>query len=268
MTTSHARHSDRVFELLADRATQGLSPIEAAELHALFEGDPAKDDSLDLAAAALDLAFLTGNIEPAPASVLKSLSAMGNTWSQGQAASAPRATRPFASRPQADRWKFAAWSGWLAAAAAIVLAFAGWWSQGAARSAPADALRLLMARATDLQSIPWTPGPSEAPQGVTGEVVWSNSCQEGYMVFRNMKPNDPAAEQFQLWIFDAARDERYPVDGGVFDITAGGECIVPIRPGVRIDNATLFAVTIERPGGVVVSDRSRLPLLAQPGKSG
>jgi hypothetical protein len=29
-----------------------------------------------------------------------------------------------------------------------------------------------------------------------------------------------------------------------------------------IAKPTLFAITVERPGGVVVSDRSRLPLLA------
>jgi len=268
VTTSHAHHPDRLFELLADRAVQGLSPQDAAELDALVRAESLEDDSLDLAAAALNLAFLTGNLEPVPESVRQGLAAMGEKWSAGEAAGINRPVRSTVLRPERDRWKFAAWSGWLAAAAALLLAFAGWWSQGSRPPAAAESLRMLMARATDLQSLPWVPGPSDAPEGVTGEVIWSNARQEGYMVFRNMKPNDPAAEQFQLWIFDASRDERYPVDGGVFDITAGGECIVPIRPGVRVDNATLFAVTIERPGGVVVSDRSRLPLLAQPGKSG
>jgi anti-sigma-K factor RskA len=88
------------------------------------------------------------------------------------------------------------------------------------------------------------------------------------MVFRNMRRNDPTTEQYQLWIFDKDRDERYPVDGGVFDITESGECIVPIHAAVQVNEAALFAVTIERPGGVVVSDRSRLPLLAQPKPAG
>lgn len=88
------------------------------------------------------------------------------------------------------------------------------------------------------------------------------------MVFQNMKPNDPYVEQYQLWVFDSKRDERFPVDGGVFNISSTGETIVAIRTAVRVEDATLFAVTIERPGGVVVSDRSRLPLLAQPKKEG
>jgi anti-sigma-K factor RskA len=85
------------------------------------------------------------------------------------------------------------------------------------------------------------------------------------MLFRGLKSNDPSQSQYQLWIFDANRDDRYPVDGGVFDIPAGGtgEIIVPISARLNIDKVTLFAITVERPGGVVVSDRSRLPLLAK-----
>jgi len=42
--------------------------------------------------------------------------------------------------------------------------------------------------------------------------------------------NDPAGAQYQLWIFDAARDDRYPVDGGVFDVPAGrDEVLIPVH---------------------------------------
>ena len=59
-------------------------------------------------------------------------------------------------------------------------------------------------------------------------------------------------------------DERYPVDGGVFDIPVEGmEVLVPIRAAVQVERAMLFAVTVERPGGVVVSDRDRIVLVAQ-----
>ena len=53
---------------------------------------------------------------------------------------------------------------------------------------------------------------------------------------------------------DPSRDER-PIDGGVFDIPAGAdEVIVPIDAKLRADNPAVFAITLEQPGGVVVSE--------------
>ena len=84
------------------------------------------------------------------------------------------------------------------------------------------------------------------------------------MTFKGLPENNPTVEQYQLWIFDKDRDEKYPVDGRVFDIpNADSETIVAIDSKIKIAEATLFAITIERPGGVVVSDRRRLPLLAK-----
>jgi len=269
MTTSPTNQTDRLLDLLADRAVQGLSPREAAELDSLLRGESGEDASFDLSAAAANLALLGGRIEPMPASLRQELAALGRDWASGQISPKPDGNARTSSKPaNADRWKFAATTGWLAAAAALVLAFAGWWMQGRSGPTPGESLLALRRLAPDLVSIRWAPGPSEAREGATGEVVWSPSRQEGFMVFQNMKPNDPYVEQYQLWVFDSKRDERFPVDGGVFNISSTGETIVAIRTAVRVEDATLFAVTIERPGGVVVSDRSRLPLLAQPKKEG
>jgi hypothetical protein len=58
-------------------------------------------------------------------------------------------------------------------------------------------------------------------------------------------------------------DRQYPVDGGVFDVPkADGDVVVRIDPRLPVSRATAFAVTVEEPGGVVVSSRDRLPLLA------
>ena len=54
------------------------------------------------------------------------------------------------------------------------------------------------------------------------------------------------------------------VDGGVFDVTSTGEVIVPITAKLRVDDATLFAVTVEQPGGVVVSKREHIVVAAAP----
>jgi len=122
----------------------------------------------------------------------------------------------------------------------------------------------LLAEATDLVRTAWGPTGDAAGKGETGEVVWSNARQEGYMTFRAIAANDPKVSQYQLWIFDAERDERFPVDGGVFDVDAStGEVTIPISAKVAVARPTLFAVTVEKPGGVVVSKRERLVLAAK-----
>ena len=85
------------------------------------------------------------------------------------------------------------------------------------------------------------------------------------MRFTGLRRNNPNVEQYQLWIFDARRDERYPVDGGVFDITHDGAEVVAIKATLKVNVPLMFAITIERPGGVVVSDRSRIAALANSG---
>jgi hypothetical protein len=44
----------------------------------------------------------------------------------------------------------------------------------------------------------------------------------------------------------------------VFDVSSSGEVIVPITAKLYIHRPTLFAVTVEKPGGVVVSKRERI----------
>ena len=98
-----------------------------------------------------------------------------------------------------------------------------------------------------------------------GEALWSGTSQRGVLKLTGLEANDPTVSQYQLWIFDALRDERYPVDGGVFDVPADGPAVVPFTPRVKVSEPTLFAVTVEPPGGVVVSDRKRLPAIGEAG---
>jgi anti-sigma-K factor RskA len=140
----------------------------------------------------------------------------------------------------------------------------------ARQDAPAAELPLAAARAALLQNAPdvvtlaWTATADASAKGASGDVVWSAAQQRGFMRFSGLAANDPKVVQYQLWMFDAERDERYPVDGGVFDVTAGGDVIVPITPRVRVAQAKLFAVTVEAPGGVVVSKRERIVTTAAP----
>ncbi len=121
----------------------------------------------------------------------------------------------------------------------------------------------------------WISTDDEAVVGeVIGDVVWSDALNKGYMRISGLAVNDPSLKQYQLWIFDATNPtgdlpqfgegllSQRPIDGGVFNIDTDGEIIIEINAKLLVEQAAAFAITVEPPGGVVVSDRSRVPLLA------
>jgi anti-sigma-K factor RskA len=101
-----------------------------------------------------------------------------------------------------------------------------------------------------------------AAAGVSGDVVWDPVTQRGFIHLAGLAANDPKLRQYQLWIFDGGRDKRYPVDGGVFDVpTNATEVVIPIHAALPVLSAKAFAVTVEKPGGVVVSGREHVVVL-------
>jgi hypothetical protein len=159
---------------------------------------------------------------------------------------------------------------WVACLAASILAVL-FWQKGQGDSGREGDSPLtrdsLIASAADLIQAKWSLGPTPLKNEVSGDVVWSDSQQSGFMRFVGLPANDPKVWQYQLWILDPSRDSE-PIDGGVFDITTAEESIVSIQAKLPVDQPLGFAVTIEKPGGVVVSDQRRMPLLAfvQPAK--
>jgi len=122
-----------------------------------------------------------------------------------------------------------------------------------------------MGRERMLESVPrvghWA-WEGDGAHGI-GDVVWDNERQHGFLRLQGFAPNDPHAVRYQLWIFDAARDDRYPVDGGVFDGPAGRDVVViPVKSAVRVSRPVAFAVTAEQPGGAVVSARDQVVAIA------
>lgn len=262
---------DRLLDLLADRAVQGLSDDEQAELDRLLAAHADEEvdaESFDRAAAAIDLGMGPGEFEPLPAELADRIRAAAPDFLPAERPSADGTMVESASaRPQqrSARWVREALAVFIAAAC---LAFAAltWWARSGAPQAVdlAQQREQLMRDADDEFVVSFDATGDPAGPMAGGDVVWSNSRQQGFMRFRGLAANDPAQNQYQLWIFDAERDERYPVDGGVFDIPAGAEeVIIPIDAKIIVAKPTLFAITVERPGGVVVSDRSRLPLAAK-----
>jgi anti-sigma-K factor RskA len=96
---------------------------------------------------------------------------------------------------------------------------------------------------------------------VSGDVVWNDELEQGYLRFVGLKPNDPNVEQYQIWVIDE-RGMEQKVSGGVFNANVDGEIVVPITPSLDVRKVALFAVTVEKPGGTVVPDLSRRVVVA------
>ena len=236
---------DRLRDLLSDRAIgEDLGADDERELARLLEQHPeVHSASYDLAAAAIYLALLAANIEALPARLRRRLLLLADSLA--------------GVRSHTPRKISSAWLGWSTAVAASLLLLVQ--LTGSQRPLSLGDLR----NTADSITGAWV--ATEDPDGVdvTGTFTWSSQLGEGFMSFDGLPPNNPDSNQYQLWIFDANRPDKYPVDGGVFDST-GDVMTVPIRAKLHVEQPVLFAVTLERPGGVVVSDRERLLVTAVP----
>jgi hypothetical protein len=253
--------NDRLAELLVDRALHGIDESESAELSRLLaEVASGQDDlTIDQAASAVQVAFTP--LLAMPPHLAASVAAAADRFTP--AAPPPTVVR-LASRPPPAR-RASTWAPWLAAAACLLLAVGGWlhWLLPSGGSRGATELRAALLKEEGTVVIPWSATTDPSAAGATGDLVWSEAKQKGYMRFRGLRANDPKREEYQLWIFDKQQDERFPVDGGVFDIDkTTGDVVVPIVAKLHVSEPTLFAVTVERPGGVVVSKRERIVVTA------
>lgn len=257
---------DRLLELLADRALFGLDSTEQAELDRLASAHPDVSlDEMDQVAALVELSAVPTD-EPLPANVLRQIQAAMPVAAVQQATKV--STRPI-EHTSISWWSSVPnWTGWATAAALLVALLSSLYEKPTNPTSTVDNVAAsrstLLESATDLVQVEWTATGDESGPEASGDVVWSNDAQRGFMRFTGLAANSPSANQYQLWIFDAEQDEKYPIDGGVFDIPAGAdEVIIPIEAKIAVTNPTMFAITVEKPGGVVVSSRDRLPLLAK-----
>lgn len=253
--------NDRLVELLADSVTDGLSASDRDALDRLLSETLAGlEDEFERAAATVSLAMAAPAIEPMPAHLRERVQRDAARWLHPSPAAtpirfdAPRgdARREILTHPALPNRRLGAQRA-LAAAAALLFFALLWWHNTSPRATPVEEqYRGLIERATDLVRSPWKAGEPDYEQ-VTGEVVWSDAEQAGFMVLNGM-PANAGRGQYQLWIVDPQRDER-PVDGGVFDVAdAAGPQIIPIRAALRVWKPAAFAITLEKEGGVVVSD--------------
>lgn len=207
-------------------------------------------------------------IQPGPEGQERDPSGEVSPTGSSQLARASTPTPPRHGRGTGSGW--IPWTGWVVAAAlALAVALGGLGRTGASDAANSDPVQeTAQLDPSDVaDAFALEPGTVRAPWSVgelTGEVLWSDAKNTGYMRIDGLPANVPTESQYQLWIFrgkDPAQ-EPYPVDGGVFDVVGDGPVVVPIDAKLGVGAAGLFAVTVERPGGVVVSERDAIVAVA------
>lgn len=286
---------ERLLDLLTQREISRLNKDEEQEMKDLLDIFPEwrDDETLSITAAAINLSAV-GADEEMPAHLQAKILASADQYfsrleeSKGKVLefeprqkTAPE-VRVNAAQDAGEgffgRLFKTYWLGWaVAGAACLALAFNVWTTRNAppqivqntpVQTTPAppglaQQREQLLASAKDVVTTSWTDIDPKKPFNVQGDVVWSNAEQRGYMRFRNMPVNDRAKETYQLWIFDENQDTKTPVDGGVFDVDANGDVIIPIDAKIKVQKPVMFAVTAEKPGGVVVSKREKVLAIAK-----
>jgi len=271
----------KILELLADEAIFGLSDSEKQEFDVLKTEFPelAKDKSFEIAASSINLVE-TDLREKIPHNLQVKIlndadkffdsrdakeNTVGSKSKNGETSSTKTKNQPF--------WQ---WLGWAVAGAACIALVANIWVTQQTNQETVDGRnpvqtptpapdikaerRVLLAKAGVIQTN-WS--PVQKDEKISGDVIWSDSEQKGYMRLKGLPVNDKNKQTYQLWIFDKNQDEKTPVDGGIFDVERDGEIIVPINAKLRIKDPKMFAVTVEKPGGVVVSKREKIVALGK-----
>jgi len=293
---------EATLDLLIKQVTDGLAPAEQRELDVLDSGVASEwRRELERAAAAINLAGST-DASPLPAALARTIARQAEQHfasvrhaTEPTAAAADRKIASLEAERAAASLQRVPPSygnrngiyGWLAAAACLLLAAIGW-LRGPVETVPPSA-QVSPAAVVAPAEKPLTP-PTPAEQrdallakagsikitlggtkdsgsaGMSGDVVWDPATQRGYMHFTGLAANDPSIHQYQIWIFDSTRDKHFPVDGGVFDVPANAvEVVIPIRATLMVRKPAAFAVTVEKPGGTVVSGREHVVALGAAG---
>jgi hypothetical protein len=254
---------DRLVEQITGDPAAGLDGLDVAAIDALARDAGAASgealaEELELAAAAAMIATLPASaVEPMPQSLRDKVLASMPAPERQSASVTDLSSRRQPEAPAAGaRMGWFGGLGWAAAAAMFVALIVQPRTEdlGSPAAPPASVARAELASKPGTITTTWGQSEFDAYSGVSGDVVWNNDEQRGYLRLVNMPANDPAVRQYQLWIVDPDRDAE-PVDGGVFDVlSAGAEVLIPIDAKLPVVSPAAFAITAEQPGGVVVSE--------------
>lgn len=276
--------TERYAELLCEQAVYGYGSREQEELGQVAQAAAARErESLERAAAALHLAFIGTAHEPLPSALRSKLVRSAEGFRPGQRESvqaSPAVIGSIGTSTGVDRNSVApvrrrpgAVVPWLVAAASVaalaVVSIRGIDANNRGEGGSVDLVSAYRELRAEPTAVACTWGDWDKPEiaGVTGEVVWCDRLQKGYMRLKGLPANDPGRQQYQLWIIDTrgladASGQSARISGGVFDVNASGEVIVPISPAIFVQGARAFAITIEKPGGTWVSSMERRVAIA------
>lgn len=271
---------ESLIDLHTQKAVFGLDADEMRAFESLLaDAGMSSDESFDLAAAAVGLVDLQID-EPLPQHLHARILAAADEYFASTAADSSPAAEPeyqkvFTLEPKRS-WS---WLGWAFASVACIALAANIWltrftptevagpaktpTVTPAKLTPEQELSQLLASQASLVKASFGAGNVKDLKDVGGDVVWSDEKQAGYMRLRGLPVNDKSKETYQLWIFDKTQDKATPIDGGTFDVDKEGEVVIPIDAKLRALGPELFAITIEKPGGVVVSKREKIAALAK-----
>ncbi|MBU6413489.1 MAG: anti-sigma factor [Planctomycetes bacterium] len=253
----------RLRDLLADRSLGALDAADMAELQNLIaSGGQQEAEAFDRDIAALASAMHTPPSTRMPREARDRIVAAGER--AVTTSSANRSSRSLLGT-----------FGWLAAAAAVLMAVVGWWP----RLFPTKTPSLTPSQVVDAFNRAYPQDAHDVPMNTLKDdtlaadakavAVWSQVANRGFVKIKGLAANDPSKFQYQFWIFDGTRPAETPVSAAVFDISqavydaATGEYIIPINPAVRINKPAAIAVTVEQPGGVVVPKKDRVVFLKE-----
>ncbi len=281
-------NKERLLDLLTDQVLFGLNTEEAAELSSLRRLYPeiTADNSLELTASAIGLNSLY-DLEPMPDNLQRKILADADLYFSNEEKSA----KVLRFQPQLREVKteniaeeiqqtfefepkrpFMQWLGWaFAGFASIALAFSLWANMQKPNEVfvyqEPNALTIteqydkFMASAKDVKRTAFANAKNDKES--YGEIIWSEAEQKGFMKLKGLPVNDTSKEAYQVWIFDENQNPKTPIDGGVFDVASSGEVLIPINPKLKFKNPKMFAITAEKPGGVVVSPLSKVMALGK-----
>ncbi len=93
-------------------------------------------------------------------------------------------------------------------------------------------------------------GQLEQYKGTRAVVVWDAKSRQGQIHLTNL-PDPGAGKDYQLWVVDPAY--KNPVNAGLILRAPDGSAKVGFEPDQKVDDASAFAISLEKTGGVEVA---------------
>ena len=226
---------DRFFDLLTTKAVYGLDDAEQRELEE-FDKDLTEQELLSLERTAAAISMIGLEEEELPSHLWARIADDAGNHVVAKA----RTEKGYDNEAERNGSPWFAWLGWAIAVAACIALIVNIFVMRPETpevaqvqppvevpkvKTPAELREEMLRSDGNMVRAEWAPGNVKDIGQVSGDVVWSDEKQAGYMRFRGLPPNDPSRQTYQLWIFDKTQDKATPIDGGTFDVAADGEVV-------------------------------------------